>query len=213
MRGHAVWGWDGDGQGNMWWSWIWQCRLPRVGAIKSHHSSSTIVTVRHAPLPSVSRSIHAPFSPHPSLPDLPAPVSPLSPFGTNSRTKRATRRASIAKGSPRWHSRGSVSSPSHTATWRPSESSVSPPFLCPGAHASLPQLPQSFPVRTLFQPIASSADLDTVRNSRPSPETGQSLPQMPSSACEFLLNLLLSMPLFVLPYLALILPAEITFSD
>lgn len=192
--------------------WIWagvrpgKGRLPRVALSRVRplislfivHPSSTPRSTCSSPQ-RMSLLVLLILHFHISFTDLQAPVSPPSRSGTNSRTKRATRTATIATGSPKWHSPDSVSSPLPTATWRPSESSV---FLAsPIAFTHLsPQLPQSFPVSTLIQlPYHPTPNPDTVRNSRPSPETGQNLPQTPSSACEFLLNLPLSMPPFVLP--------------
>lgn len=68
--------------------------------------------------------------------DPPARVCPPSRSGTSSRTRRATRTATIARGSPKWPSPDSVSSPLPMATWRPSESSVSLPPAQTLAHLS-----------------------------------------------------------------------------
>ena len=220
--GHVVLGWAGHGE---WKHVLWIVReLGSVDCLVSPGcalSKSSLLThrppsssVRHAALPSVGRSIHFYFSSLPSPADPPVPASPPSRSGTNSRTRRATRTPTIAKGRATWLSPDSVSSPLRTATWRPSESSVSP-FPLPSAHSSLPSAAtklsceDSRSTRLVYPPT----DTHTVRNSRPSPETGQSLPRMPSSACECLRNLLLSMPLFVPPYLAQILPAQIASSD
>jgi hypothetical protein len=78
--------------------------------------------------------------------DQPAPVSPLNPFGESSRKK--TRKASSARGKPKWRLHDSDSSHLPTRIWRLSEWYGHFPFaLIFSCNIFLPpQLPNSFPV-------------------------------------------------------------------
>ena len=152
---------DGMDSSRTWAVSIASCRvLSKISASARslvYHLHQPCSSPQRKPLPCISLAVR-----YLSLADLLAQVSHHSHSGTSSRTRRATRTATIAKSTPTWHSPDSVSSPSRTATWRQSESSVlSVPSALTHTHISL-QLPQSFPVRT---PIPNPSPPPLIRTS------------------------------------------------